>query len=78
MIEPSMTKLPALQSAALLCRDQNNIEVGFTLRGMNKPMRVSEYSQVEALPDNLKGAMPTVEEIENDLQQLKQQKGEFE
>jgi len=37
---------------------------------MNKPMSVSEYSLVETLPDNLKGALPTVEAIENDLQQL--------
>ncbi|MBK7053108.1 MAG: DUF1016 family protein [Rhodoferax sp.] len=54
----------------LLCRDKNNIEVEFALRDMNKPMGVSEYTLVEALPDNLKGAMPTIEEIENDLQQL--------
>ena len=51
----------------LLCRDKNNIEVEFALRDMNKPMGVSEYTLVEALPDNLKGALPTVEEIENDL-----------
>jgi predicted nuclease of restriction endonuclease-like (RecB) superfamily len=54
----------------LLCRDKNNIEVEFALRDMNKPMGVSEYTLVETLPDNLKGAMPTVEEIESDLQQL--------
>lgn len=59
----------------LLCRDKNNIEVEFALRDMNKPMGVSEYTLVEALPDNLKGALPTVEEIENDLQQLNQQAG---
>jgi len=56
----------------LLCRDKNNIEVEFALRDMNKPMGVSEYNLVETLPDNLKGAMPTVEEIESDLQQLAQ------
>ena len=54
----------------LLCRDKNNIEVEFALRDMNKPMGVSEYTLVETLPDNLKGALPTVEEIELDLQQL--------
>ena len=58
----------------LLCRDKNNIEVEFSLRDMNKPMGVSEYTLVEALPDNLKGALPTVEEIESDLQQLQQTK----
>ena len=54
----------------LLCRDKNNIEVEFALRDMNKPMGVSEYTLVETLPDDLKGALPTVEEIERDLQQL--------
>lgn len=57
----------------LLCRDKNNIEVEFALRDMNKPMGVSEYTLVESLPDNLKGALPTIEEIEHDLQQLGQQ-----
>lgn len=54
----------------LLCRDKNNIEVEFALRDMNKPMGVSEYTLVETLPDNLKGALPTVAEIESDLHQL--------
>jgi predicted nuclease of restriction endonuclease-like (RecB) superfamily len=54
----------------LLCRDKNNIEVEFALRDVNKPMGVSEYTLVETLPDNLKGALPTVEEIEQDLQFL--------
>lgn len=54
----------------LLCRDKNNIEVEFALRDVNKPMGVSEYNLVETLPDNLKGSLPTVEEIERDLQAL--------
>ena len=60
----------------LLCRDKNNIEVEFSLRDMNKPMGVSAYSLVENLPDNLKGALPTVEEIEQDLQQLREELGD--
>lgn len=60
----------------LLCRDKNNIEVEFALRDMNKPMGVSEYTLVETLPDNLKGALPTVEEIEQDLQQLQEDAGD--
>lgn len=57
----------------LLCRDKNNIEVEFALRDLNKPMGVSEYNLVETLPDNLKGSLPTVEEIEQDL--LQRQEG---
>ncbi len=59
----------------LLCRDKNNIEVEFALRDMNKPMGVSEYTLVESLPDNLKGALPTVEEIESDLLRLENRNG---
>lgn len=56
----------------LLCRDKSNIEVEFALRDMNKPMGVSEYNLVENLPDNLKGALPTAEEIERDLLQMQE------
>ena len=62
----------------LLCRDKNNIEVEFTLRDMNKPMGVSEYTLVETLHDNLKGALPMVEEIESDLLQLQRQASDVE
>jgi len=58
----------------LLCRDKNNIEVEFALRDMNKPMGVSEYRLMESLPDNIKGALPTVEEIEQDLRKLQESK----
>jgi predicted nuclease of restriction endonuclease-like (RecB) superfamily len=54
----------------LLCRDKNNIEVEFALRDINKPIGVSEYTLTEILPENLKGSLPTVEEIEADLQLL--------
>lgn len=59
-----------------LCRDKNNIGVEFDLRERKKPMGVSEYTLLERLPFNLKGAIPTVEDIECDLQQLQQQTGD--
>ena len=51
----------------LLCRDKNNIETEFALRDINKPMGVSEFTLTEILPDELKGSLPTVEEIEEDM-----------
>jgi predicted nuclease of restriction endonuclease-like (RecB) superfamily len=48
----------------LLCRHKNKIETEFALRDINKPMGVSEFTLTETLPDNLKGSLPTVEEIE--------------
>ncbi|MFA6010156.1 MAG: PDDEXK nuclease domain-containing protein [Desulfobacteraceae bacterium] len=54
----------------LLCRDKNKIETEFALRDINKPMGVSEFTLTEVLPDELKGSLPTVEEIEEDMKQL--------
>ena len=54
----------------LLCRDKNKIETEFALRDINKPMGVSEFTLTEVLPENLKGSLPTVEEIEADMKQL--------
>ncbi len=54
----------------LLCRDKNKIETEFALRDINKPMGVSEFILTETLPENLKGSLPTIEEIESDLQKV--------
>lgn len=52
----------------LLCRDKNNVEVEFALRGMSQPMDVSEFNLTEVLPENLKSSLPTIEEIEKGLE----------
>ena len=39
----------------------------YALRGMNKPIGVSQYELTRALPANLKPSLPTVEEIEAEL-----------
>ena len=51
----------------LLCRDKNKIETEFALRDINKPMGISEFTLTEILPEELKGSLPTVEEIETDI-----------
>ena len=51
----------------LLCRDKNNFETEFALRDINKPMGVSEFQLTEILPDDLKSSLPSIEEIENEL-----------
>ena len=56
----------------LLCRDKNKIETEFALRDINKPMGVSEFTLTEVLPDELKGSLPTVEEIEDDFKKLEE------
>jgi predicted nuclease of restriction endonuclease-like (RecB) superfamily len=54
----------------LLCRDKNNIEAEFSLRGINKPIGVSEFQITEILPENLKSSLPTIEELEQELSKL--------
>jgi len=57
----------------LLCRDRNRIETEFALRDINKPMGVSEFTLTENLPENLKGSLPTIEEIEADFDSLEKE-----
>ena len=37
------------------------------MRGMDKPIGVSEYELTRALPDSLKSSLPTIEAIEAEL-----------
>lgn len=54
----------------LLCRDKNKIETEFALRDVGKPMGVSEFNLTEVVPEELKGSLPTIEEIETDMNLL--------
>jgi len=53
----------------LLCRSKDQIVVEYALRDLKKPIGVAgwETKIVEQLPDDLKGSLPTVEEIEAEL-----------
>lgn len=52
----------------LLCKSKDKIVAEYSLSDINKPMGVSEYQLTQALPANLKGRLPTIEEIESELQ----------
>ncbi len=53
----------------LLCRSKNEIVVEYALRHLRRPIGVSgwETQIVEKLPEDLKGSLPSVEEIEAEL-----------
>ena len=55
----------------ILCKGKSKLVVEYALRGMNKPIGVSEFTMTRALPKKLKGNMPTVEEFENELNKKK-------
>lgn len=54
----------------LLCKTKKNFTVEYALRDVNKPIGVAEYEikLLEALPKNLKSCLPTIEEIEAELE----------
>lgn len=53
----------------LLCRSRDRVVVEYALRDLNKPIGVAGWQTklVEKLPKELKGSLPTVEEIEAEL-----------
>ena len=51
----------------ILCPIKDNLEVEYTLRTNTKPIGVSEYKLTHKLPSNLKGKVPTSEELKRML-----------
>lgn len=50
----------------LLCKSKNNVVVDFALQDINKPLGVTEFTYKE-LPDNIKNALPTIEQLTSEL-----------
>lgn len=53
----------------ILCQTNDRVVAEYTLRDMHKPIGVSEYELTRALPEELKSSLPTVEEIEERLEE---------
>jgi predicted nuclease of restriction endonuclease-like (RecB) superfamily len=51
----------------LLCKGKDKLVAEYALRDINKPIGVSEYQLTQALPDELKSSLPSIEEIETEL-----------
>ena len=51
----------------ILCENKNKIIAEYALKNNSQPIGVSEYEFTKALPDNLKSSLPSIEEIENEL-----------
>jgi predicted nuclease of restriction endonuclease-like (RecB) superfamily len=56
----------------ILCQTTDRVVAEYTLRDMAKPIGVSEYQLTRALPEHLKSSLPTVEEIEERLEEKAQ------
>jgi predicted nuclease of restriction endonuclease-like (RecB) superfamily len=51
----------------LICKSKNDTVVEYALKGIHKPIGVSEYSIARNLPDELKSSLPSIEAIEAEL-----------
>jgi YhcG PDDEXK nuclease domain len=51
----------------ILCKTRDRVIAEYSLRDVSKPIGVSEYQLASALPEKLKGTLPTIEELESEL-----------
>jgi predicted nuclease of restriction endonuclease-like (RecB) superfamily len=51
----------------ILCQDKNKVLAEYSIRGMNKPIGISEYNLTRSLPEKFKSDLPSIEEIEAEL-----------
>ena len=54
----------------LLCNGGDKVVAQYALSGYDQPIGVSDYQLSTAIPDNLKSALPTVEEVEEELTKI--------
>jgi len=61
----------------ILCQDKKKVVAEYALRGMNKPIGVSEYELTRTLPDELKSSLPSIEELEKELAEQTTAEGRY-
>ncbi|KAA6340644.1 hypothetical protein EZS27_011500 [termite gut metagenome] len=53
----------------LICKTKNNIEAQYSLESSSQPIGISEYTFSKLLPEDFKSSLPSIEEIERELNQ---------
>jgi len=51
----------------ILCKDKNRIVAEYALANITSPIGISEYKITSAIPKNLKSSLPTIGELEEEL-----------
>lgn len=54
----------------LLCNGGDKVVAQYALSGYDQPIGVNDYQLSKAIPENLKSALPTVEEVEEELHKI--------
>ena len=60
----------------LLCKSKDKIVAEYALGDKTQPMGIAEYKLVESLPTDLQSKLPSIEQIERELQTTKNGAGE--
>ena len=65
-----LVRLPAENPSIgiILCKGKNKVVAEYALRGMTKPIGVAEYRLTQQLPQELQNQLPSVTELEQQLQ----------
>jgi predicted nuclease of restriction endonuclease-like (RecB) superfamily len=58
----------------ILCKSKDNVLAKYTLKDMTKPIGLAEYRITENLPEEIKTALPTIEELEAELSKVSDKK----
>jgi predicted nuclease of restriction endonuclease-like (RecB) superfamily len=53
----------------IICKDRDQLEVEYTLKGISKPIGVSKYKIIKKLPSHLQNKLPTQKDIEKGLKE---------
>ena len=51
----------------LLCKGKDEVVAQYALTGYDQPIGISDYQLSKAVPENLKSALPSIEEVEEEL-----------
>lgn len=54
----------------LLCKGKDEVVAQYALTGYDQPIGISDYQLSKAIPENLKSALPSIEEVEEKLTSL--------
>lgn len=53
----------------LICKNKDSFIAEYSLKGISQPIGVSEYELTRLCPENFKGSLPSIEEIEAELKE---------
>jgi hypothetical protein len=57
-------------AGVLLCKNKNNVLAEYALKDIQKPIGIAEYRLTESIPENLRGSLPSIEELEAALRDM--------